>query len=200
MSNVSTSAFSKSLSASMKLFALHGFNRTTMADIAEAAGISRATLYLHFKNKEEIFRALADHVVEESLRQMREAWQPNTAFHKNLEAAILAKDGRLHRLKHTSPHGGELLASNSESVLACAQILEAGFIEFLCARAAEAVADGRHFELFGGIAAFGAFVAQVAAGFKDVIASEELYRDSIRKFAALVEIATSMPGGSNVVG
>jgi AcrR family transcriptional regulator len=200
MSNSSNSAVSKALNASLKLFARHGFNRTSMADIAEAAGISRATLYLHFKNKEEIFRALADNVVKESLQQMREAWQATAAFSQNLEAAILAKDGRLHRLKHTSPHGGELLASNSESVLACAQILEAGFIEFLCSRASEEAADGRHFEVFGGIAAFGVFVAQAAAGFKDAIASEELYRTAIHTFVALVESATSMSDRPNFVG
>jgi AcrR family transcriptional regulator len=192
MSNTSTSASSKALNASLTLFARHGFNRTSMADIAEAADISRATLYLHFKNKEEIFRALADNVVKDSLQQMREAWQANAAFSQNLQAAILAKDSRLHRLKHTSPHGGELLASNSESVLACAEILEAGFIEFLCLRASEEGANGRHFEVFGGIEAFGVFVAQAAAGFKNTIASEEPYRMAIHTFVTLVEKATKV--------
>jgi AcrR family transcriptional regulator len=170
-----------------------------MADIAEAAGISRATLYGHFKDKEQLFRALADGVVTESLQHMREAWQENTTFDRNLEAAILAKDGRLHRFKHSSPHGGELLASNSEAILACARTLEAGFVEFLCSRASQEEAEGRCFEVFGGVPAFGVFVAQAAAGFKDAIASEELYQRAIHIFAELVETATRIPLGPSTV-
>ena len=162
-----------------------------MADVAEAAGISRATLYVHFKDKDALLQALADNVLRESLQHMRDAWQTKAAFGKNLEAAILAKDLPMHRLKHTSPHGGELLASNSETIAACARALEAGVIEFLCSQATEATKAGRHFDVFGGAKAFGAFVAQAVAGFKDVIASEDHYRTAIHTFAALVETATS---------
>jgi AcrR family transcriptional regulator len=161
-----------------------------MADIAEAAGISRATLYVHFKDKDAVLLALADHVVREALRDMEAAWQTNAGFATNLEAAILAKDLPLHRLKHTSPHGGELLDANSEHVAACAHRLEAGFVDFLRSRAMDEAADGGRFEMFGGIPAFAAFVAQAAAGFKTAIASEDHYRTAIRTFATLVESGT----------
>jgi AcrR family transcriptional regulator len=36
----------------------HGYDKTTLGDIAEAAGISRGLLYLHFENKEKLFEAL----------------------------------------------------------------------------------------------------------------------------------------------
>jgi AcrR family transcriptional regulator len=160
-----------------------------MADIAESAGISRATLYVHFKDKEALLVALAENVVRESLQHMREAWKPSATFGKNLEAAILAKDLPLHRLKHTSPYGGVLLDSNSETVIACARVFETGFIDFLCSRAIEETQAGRHFKTFGGIPAFGVFVAQAAAGFKDAIASEDDYRTAIHTFASLVENA-----------
>jgi len=68
---------------------------------------------------------------------MREAWREDASFERNLEAAILAKDSRLHRIKHNSPHGHELLASNGEAILACARNLEAGFVEFICSRASQ---------------------------------------------------------------
>jgi AcrR family transcriptional regulator len=35
-----------------------GYDKTTMSDIAEAAGASRRTVYLYFKGKEELFEAL----------------------------------------------------------------------------------------------------------------------------------------------
>ena len=40
------------------LFASKGFHGTTMDDISEACGIAHRTLYLHFKNKQEIFHIL----------------------------------------------------------------------------------------------------------------------------------------------
>ena len=166
-----------------------------MADVAESAGISRATLYVHFKDKKALFDGLADNVVRESLRLMREAWRPDASFGANVEAAILAKDLPLHRLKHTSPHGGALLASNSESVVEYANVLEAGFTDFLCSRATEEAAGGRRFDVFGGVAAFGTFVSQAAAGFKEAIASEASYRTAIRTFAAVIEAATSAGAG-----
>lgn len=43
--------------AALTVFQRYGFARTTMADIAEAAGISRPALYLLYPNKEEVFAA-----------------------------------------------------------------------------------------------------------------------------------------------
>jgi AcrR family transcriptional regulator len=38
-----------------------GYDKTTMTDIADEAGLSRGTVYLYFKGKEEIFDALVYH-------------------------------------------------------------------------------------------------------------------------------------------
>src|SRR6476620_9047991 len=35
-----------------------GYDKTTMSDIAEEAGVSRGTVYLYFRGKEELFEAL----------------------------------------------------------------------------------------------------------------------------------------------
>lgn len=45
------------LDAALPVFVRFGFRKTSMADIARAAGISRASLYLSFSSKEELFRA-----------------------------------------------------------------------------------------------------------------------------------------------
>ncbi|WP_064693567.1 TetR/AcrR family transcriptional regulator [Rhizobium aegyptiacum] len=45
------------LDAALPVFVRFGFRKTAMADIARAAGISRASLYLSFNSKEELFRA-----------------------------------------------------------------------------------------------------------------------------------------------
>ena len=53
------------LDAAFAVFAHHGFRKTSMLDIAEAAGMSRAALYLHFKNKEDVFRCASQRLHDE---------------------------------------------------------------------------------------------------------------------------------------
>lgn len=50
--------------AAKKVFSEKGFNKATMGDIAREAEISPATIYLYFKNKEELFASLALGVLE----------------------------------------------------------------------------------------------------------------------------------------
>ena len=45
------------LEAAFTQFIQYGFQKTTMADIANAANISRPSIYTYFDNKEEIFKA-----------------------------------------------------------------------------------------------------------------------------------------------
>jgi len=48
------------VAAAQRLFRRHGYRGTSMGDIAEEAGLAKATLYLHFNGKEAIFRSLID--------------------------------------------------------------------------------------------------------------------------------------------
>ena len=48
-------------------FSRYGFRRTSMEDIAKETGVSRASLYSYFENKEEIFRDLSIVLHEEAL-------------------------------------------------------------------------------------------------------------------------------------
>ncbi len=48
----------KILAAAFRLFNQHGFRKVTMSDLAEAAEISRPTLYAAFENKEAVFNAI----------------------------------------------------------------------------------------------------------------------------------------------
>eukprot|EP01156_Anaeramoeba_ignava_P003342 Anaeramoba_ignava/a221986_9.p1 GENE.a221986_9~~a221986_9.p1 ORF type:complete len:213 (-),score=-0.67 a221986_9:772-1410(-) len=50
---------SEILDAAEKLFFSKGFDETTMDDVAENAELSKGTLYLYFKNKEELFLELS---------------------------------------------------------------------------------------------------------------------------------------------
>ncbi|MDM8119588.1 TetR/AcrR family transcriptional regulator [Succinatimonas hippei] len=43
------------LEAAIDIFLNNGFNQTTLLDIAKKAGISRSTIYLYYKTKEDLF-------------------------------------------------------------------------------------------------------------------------------------------------
>jgi AcrR family transcriptional regulator len=68
------------LAAALESFAARGFAATRLEDIAARAGISKGTLYLYFKNKEELFEAV-----------VRAKLLPNLA---RIEALAASFDGR----------------------------------------------------------------------------------------------------------
>lgn len=47
------------LAAAQEVFSRQGYARTTVADVADSAGTSRATFYVYFSSKAAVFRALA---------------------------------------------------------------------------------------------------------------------------------------------
>jgi AcrR family transcriptional regulator len=59
------------LGAAIDTFQARGLHATGIDDIAEAAGVSRATLYQYFENKEQIFSELADQAADELLAAIR---------------------------------------------------------------------------------------------------------------------------------
>jgi AcrR family transcriptional regulator len=64
------------LAAAFDVFINYGFRKTSMDDIARAAGMSRPALYQVFRNKTEIFRAASLSILE---NVGHEARQPSKA-------------------------------------------------------------------------------------------------------------------------
>ncbi len=48
------------LAAALNLFITHGYHGLSMRQIAEAVGVSKAALYYHFRDKEQLFLAVLD--------------------------------------------------------------------------------------------------------------------------------------------
>jgi AcrR family transcriptional regulator len=55
------------LEAAVGVFARYGFRKTSMEEVARAAGVSRQGLYLQFANKEELFRKALKHSLSSQL-------------------------------------------------------------------------------------------------------------------------------------
>jgi AcrR family transcriptional regulator len=47
-------------SVALELFAEHGYDKTSLREIAERLGVTKAALYYHFKSKEDIVASLVD--------------------------------------------------------------------------------------------------------------------------------------------
>lgn len=89
------------LCAAKWVFVRYGLARTTMGDIAKAAGMSRPALYLQFKDKEAIFSRVIENMDAQALTKIRTA---------------IAKIGRLdekllHACTSWGMHGVELAAA-----------------------------------------------------------------------------------------
>ncbi len=50
--------------AAKRVFSVRGFSKTTMEDIAKEAELSPGTLYLYFKNKDELFSSLSIRILQ----------------------------------------------------------------------------------------------------------------------------------------
>ena len=190
MSSSSQDLLHRVLNAALTLFARHGFQRTSMADVANEAGVSRATLYLRFRDKRALFEGLAALLVTDALAAAEAAWVDGASLAGNLEATILAKDLPLFRLVH-APHGAELLAVDAELTRVHAQRLDDGFLALLARRAAAAEVDGADLTAFDGPPGFAQFLAATAAGLKHEARTEPAYRDAVRRLCGVTEKAAA---------
>ncbi|UAK30636.1 TetR/AcrR family transcriptional regulator [Nocardia asteroides] len=93
------------LDAAARVFAERGYDNTTVAAITAAGGVSRATMYVYFASKEEIFLALAERVRDEFLAAQEPGIQdddPRMMLRATIEsfATAVATAGPLLRLIH----------------------------------------------------------------------------------------------------
>lgn len=60
------------LDAAAELIQRWGYNKTTIDDIAKQAGVAKGTIYLHWKTREDLFRALLFHEERKLAEEMKQ--------------------------------------------------------------------------------------------------------------------------------
>lgn len=102
------------LEAAFGVFTSYGYKRSTMDDIARAAGMSRPALYQHFANKQAIFRAyvviLRDRYLSAAQDSLDQAESIDAGITGAFEAAFIDP----HRMLESTQHGIELIGVNKE--------------------------------------------------------------------------------------
>ena len=89
------------LDAALEEFAAKGYAGARMEDIARRAGVAKGTLYLHFGDKEGLFRAIAEPVVDQFKSMFRRVQED---FHQLSEEEQRADMGQ-----YTARHQEEML-------------------------------------------------------------------------------------------
>jgi len=102
------------LAAAFDVFINYGFRKTSMDDIARAAGMSRPALYQVFRNKTEIFRAASLSILENVGHEARAAFESDKPFVERLYDSLDRSILSLHRKIDATPHGAELMGVNEE--------------------------------------------------------------------------------------
>jgi TetR/AcrR family transcriptional regulator, repressor for uid operon len=99
----------KIVGAAIIAFSVHGYDRTRMDDIAETAKLSKGTLYLYFKNKEELFYAIS----ENNIRELKE--QLSVLFTKSEDLISDSQKFYVNFRKASGPSDKVLLETIAES-------------------------------------------------------------------------------------
>src|SRR5262245_53496191 len=97
------------LEGAMKVFLTYGYQRVTMEDIARAAEISRPALYLLFKNKADIYRAIGAALLERSAESAQAELAKGGPFVERMTAAIDRSLISMMKMIMDSPHGAEII-------------------------------------------------------------------------------------------
>jgi TetR/AcrR family acrAB operon transcriptional repressor len=84
------------LDTAEQVFSEKGVARTSLAGIADAAGVTRGAIYWHFKNKGDLFTAMLDRVVLPMEEMIRKAADASTA-----DPLASLRAGCVHALRQT---------------------------------------------------------------------------------------------------
>ena len=104
------------LDAAMLVFRRHGFQRSSIEQAADAAGLTRQALYHHFKSKEALFRAVIERLYENALAaEIAAAHAAEKAGGSLADILVAQLTGRLRQLIASfdgSPHIEELFSEH----------------------------------------------------------------------------------------
>jgi TetR/AcrR family fatty acid metabolism transcriptional regulator len=85
------------LRAAIKVFSRSGFFNSKVADVAREAGVADGTVYLYFKNKDDILVSIFNHVMDEALALGRKRLEEVSDPVEKLKRIVQAHLDRLGR-------------------------------------------------------------------------------------------------------
>lgn len=77
--------YERILTAALKVFAQKGFYQSKVSEIAKLAGVADGTIYLYFRNKDDILISLFEKVMQEAIDNLERALSTETDPARKLE-------------------------------------------------------------------------------------------------------------------
>jgi AcrR family transcriptional regulator len=119
------------LVAAVRLMKKHGWDKTTVAEIAREANVGTGTVYLEFRSKESIILELSMQRYGETLRAMRRATMRNGSWSDRLRAMVNERTDMFINMRQEGEHAADLLYCPKGSVQRARDTFERGQIELL---------------------------------------------------------------------
>lgn len=91
----------KILNGAKELFFMYGLKRVTMDDICQHIGMSKKTLYLYFKNKEELIESLLVKNLSENKKEFENIFKNSN---NSIQEIILLMDHLAEMFSEINPH------------------------------------------------------------------------------------------------
>lgn len=99
------------LNAAHQRLSQYGVKKTTMQEIAEDVGIAVGTLYLYFKNKNEILIAVSEADVQEHLTDIERILQSSMSASEKLKSYLVSRFRSVQAHRLSGSHAAELARS-----------------------------------------------------------------------------------------
>ena len=165
------------LRAATAIFLRYGFKKTSMDDVAQAAGVSRQGLYLYFDTKDFLFREALQYLVSHYISTARSvAEDGNLSLRDRLLGVFVAVHGTA--FQSASPeHAFELLQSAQSAAGALLVQLEQDLMGIVAALLAEAGAADRWEEAGVTVAELSEQLLMSAKGIKASVDTLTAYRE-----------------------
>ncbi len=174
------------LDVGVEVFHRYGFKKTSMDDIARAAGLSRQGLYLHFPTKELLFKAAVAHLIEGVRAASRAALLVEGA---DVEARLLRAFEALHgapTLRASKTHMAELLETAVELLGSVVADMERGFVADVARTLRTAGIADRWKEVGVSAKELAQHLYFVSSGIKHKVALPSEYREEMRAALRIV--------------
>lgn len=167
----------RAVAAAAEVFLRYGYARTTMGDIAKAAGMSRPSLYLLFPGKESAFTAATAFMSRQRLVEIEEAVRALTGLEQKLACACDMLLTGVFELQQRAPDARDMDDLSFPAVRDVYQL----FVDFFAGLLAQS-GESLHAkpEEIARALIYG------ARGLRDLAGSEESYRAMIRLHVALL--------------
>jgi AcrR family transcriptional regulator len=168
------------LDAAIAVFLRYGFRKTSMDDLARAAGLSRQGLYLHFETKEALFKDAVLRVLTQSRAAARASLERDDL---DVEPRLLAAFEAIHSYSVGQPgaeHMAELIQAATSLVGPVLQEIEADFVSDIARVLRSSGVAARWKDLALSARELAEHLCTASAGAKHAGATSAAYRERMR--------------------